>query len=42
MHIPIIEFGCLIKLFVWVNSLIKHLFYKNLLNESLYQKYFIQ
>ena len=27
---------------VWVNSLIKHLFYKSLLDESLCHKYFIQ
>lgn len=27
---------------VWVNGLIKHLFYKSLLEKNLYYKYFIQ
>ena len=26
---------------IWINNLIKYLFYKNLLDESLYYKYFI-
>ena len=27
---------------VWINNLIKHLFYKNLLDKSLCHKYFFQ